>query len=138
MSAVDYFYQAPPVARTLTAGALVTSVAVYTGLVPFRYVMWYFPFVFKLPIPEVWRVASSFMITGPQLGILMDPYFLFTYASQLETGSPRFTQPGDFFTYIVFVCTIILVSRSVCCEFFLHHKTPLISARAASPSCCGS
>jgi len=38
----------------------------------------------------------------------MDPYFLFTYASQLETGSPRFTQPGDFFFYVLFVCSVIL------------------------------
>jgi Derlin-2/3 len=35
---------------------------------------------------------------------------VFTYASGLELNSPRFTQPGDFFTYVVFVATAVLVS----------------------------
>src|ERR1700743_3194292 len=35
---------------------------------------------------------------------------VFTYASGLELNSPRFTQPGDFFTYVFFVATAILVS----------------------------
>lgn len=61
-------------------------------------------------LPEVWRLVTPFFITGPQFGLLMDPYFLWTYASQLETESSRFSQPGDFFTYITFVCSVILVS----------------------------
>jgi hypothetical protein len=44
---------------------------------------------------------------------------VYTYGSKLETASPRFTQPGDFFTYIVFVCTVILVSLSTRASFFL-------------------
>ena len=28
----------------------------------------------------------------------------------LETGSPRFSSPGAFFTYVLFVCTVIVVS----------------------------
>lgn len=62
-------------------------------------------------LPEVWRLVTPFFITGPSFGLLMDPYFLYTYASQLETGAIRFSQPGDFFTYIAFVCSVILVSR---------------------------
>jgi hypothetical protein len=34
----------------------------------------------------------------------------YTYASGLELNSPRFSQPGDFFTYVVFVATTLLVS----------------------------
>ena len=33
------------------------------------------------------------------------------YAGDLETNSPRFTNPGDFFVYIVFVGSFIVVSR---------------------------
>jgi len=33
---------------------------------------------------------------------------MYTYCSKLEIASPRFTQPGDFFTYIVFVCATII------------------------------
>ena len=61
-------------------------------------------------LPEIWRLVSPFFITGPKFGLLMDPYFLWTYASQLELEATRFSQPGDFFTYITFVCSVILVS----------------------------
>lgn len=33
------------------------------------------PLVFKLPVPEVWRIPSSFCITGPSWSILYDTYF---------------------------------------------------------------
>lgn len=35
---------------------------------------------------------------------------VYTYGSALETSSSRFSAPGDFFTYLVFVCSVILVS----------------------------
>ena len=33
------------------------------------------------------------------------------YSTALETDSPRFTQPGDFLVYIVFLKAVILVSE---------------------------
>lgn len=63
----------------------------------------------KLP-PEVWRPFTSFLLTGPRLDFLFDLYFMFTYSSSLETGSSRFSSPGDFFTYLFFVATIILLT----------------------------
>jgi hypothetical protein len=35
---------------------------------------------------------------------------VWTYGTGLELNSPRFNQPGDFFTYVVFVTVVILVS----------------------------
>jgi hypothetical protein len=35
-----------------------------------------------------------------------------TYGTGLELNSPRFSQPGDFFTYVIFVALVILVSPS--------------------------
>ena len=37
-------------------------------------------------------------------------YSVWNYGCALETESPRFTIPGEFFTYIVFVGSMILVS----------------------------
>jgi Derlin-2/3 len=34
------------------------------------------------------------------------------YSTGLELNSPRFAQPGDFFTYLIFVSSIILVGSS--------------------------
>lgn len=80
-------------------------------------------------LPEVWRLISPFFITGPSFGLLMDPYFLWTYSSQLETGASRFSSPGDFLTYIVFVCSVILVSRAFLAQayFLLVTSPPFLS-----------
>lgn len=61
-------------------------------------------------LPQLWRLVSPFLLTGPKFGLLMDPYFLYTYGSGLERGSPRFTELGSFFVYNVFVMAFILVS----------------------------
>ena len=60
-------------------------------------------------VPQIWRLITNFLITGPKFGMILDPYFLYTYASQLETSASRFSQPGDFFVYLVFCATVILV-----------------------------
>lgn len=43
---------------------------------------------------------------------------VYHYSSSLEIASPRFTQPEDFFTYLVFVASVILVSGSLVLELF--------------------
>ena len=123
--------------RTLTAATIVLSVNFW--LLPIINPS-YFVFIprqiFKLWVPQVWRSVTAFLITGPKLGLILDPYFLFTYCKALEVDSGRFSQPGDLFVALVFICSVILV-RSVFsrCHFFLSfthtHFTPPISARPA-------
>ena len=48
---------------------------------------------------------------------------VFTYGSGLETDSPRFSLPGDFFTYVIFVATVILVSCELCPEDHCKNST---------------
>ncbi|RDL35215.1 Derlin [Venustampulla echinocandica] len=107
MSAVEYFKQAPPIIRTIAASAFTLSILVYTGVVPGYYVVFYPQTLLWLP-PQLWRLVTSFLITGPQLSILFDTYFLYTYGAKLERSSPKFTKPGEFFTYIVFVMLTIV------------------------------
>ena len=87
------------------------------------------PLIFKLPLPEPWRFFTAFWLTGKDLSILFDTYFstlllrinllhidsssVWTYSSGLERDSGRFTQPGDFFTYTLFVGSVIVVSSRV-------------------------
>ncbi|KAI9672219.1 MAG: centromere/microtubule-binding protein cbf5 [Alyxoria varia] len=98
---MDAFYAAPPIIRTFTAGVVATSCIVYGYPPAFRYVFfdWYRSFL-RLP-PEIWRPFTSFLVSGAKLQMILDPYFLYMYGSQLER-SPRFSRTGDFFWYIVF------------------------------------
>jgi len=77
-------------------------------------------------------------MTSPGLGIILDPYFLYTYGKGLETEASRFSQPGDFFTFLAFVCIVILVSGESQLpgvpKSFPYPKPP-ISARPVSSSC---
>lgn len=40
-------------------------------------------------------------------GLIND--IVYTYGSKLEKSSPKLSQPGDFLTYLIFVCSVILV-----------------------------
>jgi hypothetical protein len=63
--------------RTLVAATLITSVLVHTELIPFYYVAYLQKLILQMPPkwPQIWRVLTPFLITGPKFGILMDPYF---------------------------------------------------------------
>lgn len=60
--------------RTLAAATLTTSILVYTKLLPGYWVVFFLPAFLKIP-PQLWRLVTPFLVTGPQLGILMDTYF---------------------------------------------------------------
>ena len=96
--------------RTLVAATVAVSVLVHGGLLHPIYVIFLQDAIFTVKkLPQLWRLISPFLLTGPKFGLLMDPYFLYTYGSGLERGSPRFTEPGSFFIYNVFVMLFILV-----------------------------
>jgi hypothetical protein len=128
--------------RTLTAAIVLVSIPGYLMGVPDFYWLVFDKYhVFTIrQIPQIWRIATNFLITGPKLGMILDPYFVFTYASSLETNGARSSQPGDFFVYLVFVCCIIVVSLmlSYLSLSSLSFSTPRISARSASYGCDGS
>ncbi|KAJ6122577.1 Der1-like family-domain-containing protein [Penicillium capsulatum] len=68
------FWAAPPVSRTITALALVQSVLVYSGVLSGYYAVFLPGRIFKL-FPEIWRVATPFLLTGPNLSFFFDLYF---------------------------------------------------------------
>ncbi|KAI0996709.1 hypothetical protein K3495_g11475 [Podosphaera aphanis] len=108
MSALDAFWAAPPVSRTIAAAALLLSVSVYMGFLPGHLVIFDLYSVCAVP-PQIWRLFTPFLITGKDLSIIFDTYFLYQYGSKLESTSPRFPRPGDFFTYFLFVCSVIII-----------------------------
>ncbi|KAF2652338.1 DER1-domain-containing protein [Lophiostoma macrostomum CBS 122681] len=105
----DVFWSLPPVTRTITASAVVVSALGYSGIIHFMNLIFFKDAIFTVRmIPQIWRLVTAFMITGPKLGILLDPYFLYQYGSGLEIESSRFSQPGDFFVYTAFVASVIV------------------------------
>lgn len=62
-------------------------------------------------------------MTGPQLSIVFDTYFMYNYMSQLETGHPRMPRKADLLWYLIFVGGVIMVGLS----------SPLLSR---APSLC--
>lgn len=92
--------------------------------------------IFKLP-PELWRFVTSFLLTGPKLGIVMDTYFIFQYLTQLETTHPKFNRKEDLLWYLVFCGTVIVVrvapKKPPLPVFTFHKYHPLPSPRYAVP-----
>ncbi|KAF2434725.1 DER1-domain-containing protein [Tothia fuscella] len=128
---MDVFYTWPPVTRTLTAATLLVSVLVHTQMLQFYWVAFLPKLIMQMPPkwPEIWRVITPFLVTGPKFGILMDPYFLFTYGSGLERDSPRFTEVGSFFVYVVFVMAVIMATCGLLLNGYIFLQ-PLILAFA--------
>ncbi|KAI0024462.1 Der1-like family protein [Xylariomycetidae sp. FL0641] len=102
-----YYMAAPPVARTVATAVFVASVCVYTGMISYQPFIFHYSFLMKFP-PALYRFVTSFLLTSPNLGVLFDTYFIFTYLSQLERTNPRFTKKEDLIWYLMFVGTVIV------------------------------
>ncbi|KAF6836166.1 DER1-like family member protein (centromere/microtubule-binding protein CBF5) [Colletotrichum plurivorum] len=102
---LDTYWQAPPIARTVATVAFVTSLSVLLGIVNAYYLIFVPEYLFKFP-PQIWRFGTNFLLTGPQLGLLFDTYFLYHYLTALEVGNPRFQRREDVVWYLMFVCTV--------------------------------
>lgn len=107
-----FIQQAPPVSRTLAGTAFLLSFASQAlGLIHPRFLIYHAPLVWKLSRPELWRPLTSFFLTSPKLGIIMDTFFLFRYASDCERT--KFTRPGDFLVFLIFCGSVIVALNSV-------------------------
>ncbi|KAL2823973.1 putative rRNA pseudouridine synthase [Aspergillus cavernicola] len=104
---MDDFRTLPPVARTLTALTFVESALVLSGTVSGYYVPFLPELFFKI-WPDIWRLGTPFLLTDAKLNFIFDLYFMYTYSSRLEFGSPRFSTPGSFMIYVVFVAFVIM------------------------------
>lgn len=105
---MDVFWTLPPVSRTITAAAVVVSAAGYGGIISLYHYIFASHYVFTTKVfPQLWRIFTAFLITKPKFGILLDPYFLYQYGSSIERESSRFSQPGDFFVYTMFLASVI-------------------------------
>jgi len=129
--------------RTITAATFLQSALILSGLLNASWSLFYLPWVFKI-YPEIWRIFSAFLLTGGGLSFIFDLYFstvnhanfsgatlntlaVYTYGNALETGSARFSVPGDFFTYVIFVGLVILVSVSNYLQIMFKKIGPLVS-----------
>ncbi|EZF62764.1 hypothetical protein H112_04677 [Trichophyton rubrum D6] len=115
---MDKFWAAPPVSRTLTAVTFVQSVLVHGGFLNGMHVVFLLPRILQIP-PQLWRLVTPFFLTGGGIGFFLDLYFLFQYASDIEVNSPRFSGPGDFVTYVIFVAIFILLTAGLYLQSFV-------------------
>lgn len=114
--------------RTVSSAAFLLSVSVHFKFLPAWWFVFHPRFLWKVP-PQLWRLGTTFLITGPNLGLLLDTYFLYSYLSQLEIGNPRFSRKEDLAWYLIFVGGTIMVSL---CPLFC------LPARALAPGRLGA
>ena len=95
--------------RTVATAIFVSSVAVYSGMIASSPFFFHYSQLFQFP-PPLHRLVTSFLITGPQLAVLLEPYFIYSYLSQLEKGNSKFARKEDLVWYLMFVGSVIIVS----------------------------
>ncbi|KAH8908873.1 hypothetical protein BR93DRAFT_936450 [Coniochaeta sp. PMI_546] len=104
---MDAYWQAPAMARTLTTAIVVTSIGCYMGLLPFGW-FYFAPYTLLRIPPGIWRPFTAFFLTTPKLGIVLDPYFVYQYMTQLEVASTKFPRKEDLLWYLLTVGTMII------------------------------
>ncbi|XXH00148.1 hypothetical protein Hte_006490 [Hypoxylon texense] len=106
------YMNTPPVARTVATAVFACSVGVYTGMISSFPFFFHHSLLFKFP-PALYRLVTSFLITGPDFNVLLDTYFVFTYLSQLEVGNSKFTRKEDLIWYLMVVSSVIILLNQV-------------------------
>ncbi|KAI1390821.1 Der1-like family protein [Hypoxylon trugodes] len=122
---VSVYMNTPPVARTVATAVFLCSVGVYTGMLSIEPFIFHYLMLYKFP-PDIYRLVTSFLVTSPNLGVLFDTYFIFTYLSQLETVS-KFQKKEDLIWYLMFVTTIIVPLNALFTEGYLLLQALLIA-----------
>lgn len=142
--AMDAYWQLQPLARTLATAIFVTSIGGHLGLIPTGWLFFHSSLaIFHMP-PQIWRFLTTFLLSGPQLGIILDPYFVYQYLSQIESGNPKFQRKEDVLWYLITVSGFILVGPSLCAFCSLHtahnakHPRIICPHSAISPNYSGS
>jgi len=121
------FFAAPPIARTLAAVVLVSSLGIQFGLVNARLLVFHSSYLWRFP-PQIWRCATSFLIASSGLNLLFDTYFFYHYMCQLEVGHPRFTRKADLIWYMIFVGgTILTIDSFVGLGFMVYLRALLLA-----------
>ncbi|EPS37637.1 hypothetical protein H072_8633 [Dactylellina haptotyla CBS 200.50] len=104
----------PPVTKFYAGLTFLLSLSTHVlGLVPINKIIWHQIFITSRMPPQLWRIFSSFFLTGPQLNLLFDTFMIYQYGKDLE--SIHFNTSGDFLFYLVFNGIIILLINT----FFL-------------------
>ncbi|KAJ2906586.1 uncharacterized protein MKZ38_000841 [Zalerion maritima] len=58
-------------------------------------------------LKQLFTLFSNFLITGPKIGMVMDPYWLYKWSFDLETHATKFPKREDYIWYLSFVGGII-------------------------------
>ncbi|GAM90865.1 hypothetical protein ANO11243_089110 [Dothideomycetidae sp. 11243] len=108
------FWDAPPITRALVTASIVLSFPAHLlGIPSVGHLIFWRPYVFTYSrIPQIWRLATSFVLTGPEpppIHLILDPHFLYRSSKSLETKSLRFSAPGEYFIFLFFVWNVILL-----------------------------
>lgn len=103
------------------------------GLLPGYHVIFHVFYIWKFP-PELWRIPTSFLLTGSGLGLLFDTYFLYKYLSELEIANRRFPKKEDLIWYLFCVSAGILVSLAPAPhQVSSHVSSPATRRRSVDP-----
>ncbi|KAF9251607.1 hypothetical protein DTO013E5_3966 [Penicillium roqueforti] len=115
---MDAFWAAPPVIRTLTALTVVQSALMYSGLVSFYWALFVPSLIFSWR-PQIFRLVTPFLLTGPRLSFIFDLILMYRYGSAAE----RSMAPGEFFIYLLFVAFSIMARESTPASVQHHHNS---------------
>jgi Derlin-2/3 len=101
-----------PFHRTLATAIVFVSFSVYfTGFPGYQHIYFTPGLLLRFP-PQIWRLVTSFLLSGPKIGLIIHPMWAYQNLSQLETGHPKFPRKEDVLYYLMTVGSFIIVGHS--------------------------
>jgi hypothetical protein len=122
-NALAAYWELPAISRNLVTAAVLSSLACKVGLVSAYSVVHHPSYLWMIP-PQIWRLVTCFLIELHPINLLMNSFFLYRYCVSLEMGNSRFPRKVDLVYYILFVCSVILVSFCLHTRALLHSYVP--------------
>jgi len=112
--------------RTLATAIVVTSLAVhFTPFLDGYQIYFSTHRLLRFP-PEIWRLVTSFLLSGDGLQLILDPLWAYQNLRSLEVGHPKFGRREDVLWYLITVGGFIIVGHlSSCHPPLLHQCTSL-------------
>lgn len=106
---LDAYWAAPPMARTFATAIVVTSLSVYfTPFLEGHHIYFGTHRLLRFP-PEIWRLVTSFLLSGDKLQLILDPLWAYQNLRSLEVGHPKFGRREDVLWYLITVGGFIIV-----------------------------
>ena len=123
----QWYFSLPPVTRSLLTVYFVVAAGLTFKLLPAGYLIHSWSYIFKLPVPQLWRLVTNFMIAGGfSINFLFQMIWLIRYGAAYEQAKFIGNTADAIYCLVVGMATILTVDLVLPALFGAFYHGPSI------------